>query len=137
MDTTVKQLRAIQLSCIAMVLVYIWLGLKFLKASTHPHWTMLPPWLILIFVAWGAISGFTVQRRILRRALKPPKVTPLSRWKTGHIVRLVSAFSVASWALLLQLEGGPFIWIAIVYAVSLLLLAIWRPGIVPSASSTT
>ncbi len=137
MDSSVKQLRAIQLLCTAAVLGYIWLTFNFFRDHTRPHWTMLPPWVILILAAWGAISGFTVQRRLSRppKTIGNSKVTPLSRWKAGHIARLVSAFGVAGWALVLHFEGAPFIWIAIPYAVSLLLLAIWTPGIAPSASS--
>lgn len=44
------------------------------------------------------------------------------------------AVTVAIWAVLLHIEGGPFKWVATLYASSLLLLAIWRPGDVPAAT---
>jgi len=86
-------------------------------------------WLVVLAAVWSAVSGFTIQRRINRAPSK--RSTPLSRWRTGHLIRLSTAMAVGLWGLALHYSGGPE-WLANVFlGVAMLLLLIWKPGATP------
>jgi hypothetical protein len=88
---------------------------------------------------WTAISGITIQRRIVNRpasSRRPSsKSTPFTRWRAGHIVRLWTAMTVGPWALLLSVFAGPPLAVNALFALGLLLLLVWTPGGVPDPAS--
>jgi len=45
---------------------------------------------MILLALWSATSGFTEQRKLQGRTqASPSKSPPLTRWRTGHIVRLL------------------------------------------------
>jgi hypothetical protein len=132
--TAAKRLRVVRVACIVLVLAcvgvsrlghHVWLG-----TVTTAHW------FVIVAAIWSAISGFTLQRRILNRPARPRKPsstsTPFTRWRAGHIARLWTATAVGMWALLLGEFAGPPWLVNIFFAVGLLLLLVWTPGAVPA-----
>jgi hypothetical protein len=94
-------------------------------------------WIVIIAAIWSAVSGFTMQRKINNTSTRPQKAsrsTPLSRWKAGHLLRLSSAAAVGLWALVLHFFAGPDWIVNALFALSVLLLLIWRPGSAPAAA---
>lgn len=63
------------------------------------------------------------------------KSTPFTRWRAGNIIRLWTAASVGIWALVLAEFGASRILANVFFAVALLLLVLWTPGIVPTDTS--
>lgn len=91
-------------------------------------------WLVTLAAIWSAVSGFTLQRRIVNRPARvrgSGKSTPFTRWRAGHVVRLWSAASVGLWALLLSDFAGPRWLVSVFFVFSLLLLLLWWPGPAP------
>src|SRR5450631_3030273 len=88
----VARLRIVQFGCILMVLACIWvsrLGHREWQGSLAPR-----HWIVMVAAIWSAISGFTLQRRIVNRPVnsrRPSKSTPFTRWRAGHIFRLWTA----------------------------------------------
>ena len=89
----------------------------------------------MVAAVWTAISGFTIQRRIVNRPARSrrpsSKSTPFTRWPAGHIVRLWTAMTVGLWALLLSVFAGPPLAVNALFALGLLLLLVWTPSDVP------
>jgi len=132
----VARLRIVQVGCILMVLACIWvsrLGHREWQGSLAPR-----HWIVMAAAIWTAISGFTVQRRIVNRPVnsrRPSKSTPFTRWRAGHIFRLWTAMSVGLWALLLSEYAGPPMMVNVLFVLSLFLLLLWTPGPVPDKAS--
>lgn len=130
MSTTVR-LRLLQIACILLVLVCIWI-----IRVRHNRWdgTITPRhWLVIGCTVWTAISGFTLQRRIVNRTPRTSRTsTPFTRWRAGHLLRLWTAMAVGMWALILSDFAGPPWLVRVFFVVSLLLLVAWMPGSVPA-----
>src|SRR5579864_9556851 len=94
--------------------------------------------LIIVGAVWSAVVGFTFQGK-LSRSSKPRRVgsksTPFTRWKAGHIMRLVSATSVGNWGLAMYYFHGPLWLVDTALAVALVLLIAWQPGLGPETKS--
>jgi hypothetical protein len=88
--------------------------------------------IVCLAAIWGAVAGFTIQRKLLSGNTtiqrKGTKSNPLTRWRAGNLIRLWSAASVGIWALVLVELGGSQVLAALLFAVSLLLLILWKPG---------
>jgi hypothetical protein len=133
MNSPERQLRLVQVSEILFIVVCFFVK-RLGPAETDG--TFSPgQWLAIVAAIWCAIAGFTVQRKINRRNTRPGKPsrgTPLSRWKTGHLVRLSTAMAVALCGLVLHYSGGPEWVVNVFFGLALLLLLIWRPGATPA-----
>jgi FtsH-binding integral membrane protein len=129
------QLRLVQAACVVMVLASIGVSLG---VQRTPHGIMSVHWLMIVLAIWSAVSGFTLQRRIVngpdRSQRRPKKSTPFTRWRAGNLARLSSAMSVGLWGLVLCEFGGPAWLVNTFFAIGLLLLLIWRPGASPAAT---
>jgi hypothetical protein len=116
-----------------LVLASIWLSLGIQKT---PHRIPVVHWLIVVLAIWSAVSGFTMQRRIVngptRTQRRAKTSTPVSRWRAGNLVRLASATSVGLWAFVLCEFGSPAWLVNTFFAIGLLLLLTWRPGASPA-----
>jgi hypothetical protein len=131
-----SRLRVVQVGCALMVLAAIWVS----RLRNHEWQGSLGPrhWIVILAGIWTAISGFTLQRRIVNRPVssrRTSKSTPFTRWRAGHIFQLCTAMSVGLWALLLSEYAGPPMIVNALFALSLLLLLIWTPGPVPDQAS--
>jgi 4-hydroxybenzoate polyprenyltransferase len=127
------KLRVIQLACILLVLGCMW-------ASRLPYseWRgtlTAVDWLFIVAAIWSAISGFTLQRRIVigptRSRGRSSKSTPFGRWKAGNVVRLWLATNVGLCAYGLRVFAGPPWLVNVFFGVALLLLIAWTPGTSP------
>lgn len=128
----VARLRIVQVGSILMVLACLWLS----RLGNHEWQGALAPrhWLVMVAAIWSAISGFTLQRRIVNRPVnsrRPSKSTPFTRWRAGHIFRLWTAMTVGLGAGLLSEFSGPPMMVNLLFALSLLLLLVWTPGPIP------
>jgi len=107
-----------------------------LRGGRHASTTF--QWVIVCLALWSAISGFTFQRRLLKRGAslrRPREGTLFNRWKAANLLRISSAVSVGLYGLLLHLLGGPIIWSDVLFGISLLLLLFWKPGAAPPQSN--
>jgi len=133
-----RQLRFYQIACILLVVGCIFVS-RLAHYETQGSITF-GQWLILLAAIWSAISGFTVQRRIVRirnQSLQSARrSTPLSRWRVGNVIRIASAASVGLWALVLKNSGGPALLVNSLFGIGLVLLLIWRPGTIPDSTQS-
>ncbi|MGO8719787.1 MAG: hypothetical protein ACLQMO_11280 [Acidobacteriaceae bacterium] len=125
-----RQLRIIQLIC------FLFLAAMLCQTYFLPHRgnqaSALSQTLVTFAAIWVAISGFSLQRKISGIRSVTAKSTPISRWRTGHILRLAFATSVGTWAYLLYFIGG-FPWLVdALFGVALVLLLVWKPGTRPA-----
>jgi hypothetical protein len=134
MSSPERQLRLVQCGMIVFIVV-CFLVKRIGKLETHDALSPVQ-WLIIVAAIWSAISGFTVQRRInrigSRSQTQSRRSTPVSRWRTGHLVRLWTATAMGLWGLLLHYTGGPEWFVNVFLGLAMLLLLIWRPGATPS-----
>lgn len=130
-----NQLRLVQAACVVVVLTSIRVSLRIQKT---PHGISTVQWLVIALAIGSAVSGFTLQRQIVKGPVRPQRrsktLTPFTRWKAGNLVRLACATSVGLWALVLNEYGGPAWLVNSFFAIGLLLLLIWRPGASPAAT---
>src|SRR5713101_2505801 len=126
---TERHFRVVQVFCILVVIACFQVAMKVTKTSTE---ITSIQWVVIAMGLWAILSGFVLQRQIvghpnkLRR--RSTRTTPFSRWRTGNLVRVGSATSVALWGLILRENGGAM-WLAdIFFAIGGLLLLIWKPG---------
>lgn len=129
-----RQLRLMQIGCLSMLVACAVLAhwqARENGVSTDGVGTL--PIAMILLAVWSAISGFTLQRKLQRRAQAgSSKSTPFTRWRTGHIFRLWTAATSGIWALLLFEFHGP-LWIAdVLFGFAILLLLIWKPDAVPT-----
>lgn len=124
-----SNLRVVQIACLVLVLTSMWLSTELRRRTRPLGWTEA---VIIVMALWAALSGFTLQRRIVSR---PPEIRlansssmPFTRWRTGNLVRLASATSVAFWGLILAERGGPLWLVWSFFAGGVVLLLVWRPG---------
>ena len=134
MSSPERQLRLVQ--CGLIVFIGVCFFVKRI-GSLETHDALSPvQWLIIVGAIWSAISGFTVQRRInrigSRSQTQSRRSTPVSRWRTGHLVRLSTAMAVSLWGLLLHYTGGPEWLVNGFLGLAMLLLLLWRPGATPA-----
>src|SRR5882762_6723282 len=127
-----RQLRLVQVACILLVVACI-LVTNFGKHE-RPDAITITQWLVIVSAIWTAVSGFTVQRRIVRPRPGSGRSTPFSRWRAGHMLRLWSAAMVGAWALVLHEIGGPAWLVDTLFTLGLLLLLTWRPGASPATT---
>ena len=129
-----RVLRFVQLACIVLVLasaVISILGRQLTSSAlTGRHW------LVLAAACYSAVSGFTMQRRIVRRKSNSASSTPLTRWRAGHLIRLMSATTAGISGLLFFELAGPIQLVYVLLAAGLLLLLSWTPGSPPSQNVT-
>ena len=131
----VARLRLVQVGCIVLVLACM--SLIYLRRSPEEVAFSARHWIVLVAAIWSAISGFTIQRRIIHgRPSRSGKSTPFARWRAGHIARLWTASSLGPWAVVLSDMGGPHLIVNALFAVGLVLLLFWSPGAVPEQSQT-
>jgi membrane protein implicated in regulation of membrane protease activity len=134
MSSPERQLRLVQCGLIVYIVVCFFVK-RIGRLETHDALSPIQ-WLIILAAIWSAISGFTVQRRInrtrSRSQTQPRRSTPVSRWRAGQLVRLMSATAVGLWGLLLHYTGGPEWLVNIFLGLAMLLLMIWRPGVTPA-----
>lgn len=126
-----RQLRIVQIACILLVLSCVVLTVR--KPTNHGEATPVH-WLITVAAIYCAVSGFTVQRKLVTgptRSQIKGRSTPLSRWRAGHLMRLVTAASVSLWGAVLSIYGGPSWLVDFLLALGLLLLVVWSPGTNP------
>lgn len=127
------RLRLVQIGCVLMVLASIWVS-----RLGHHEWQgslALCHWIVMVAALWAAISGFSLQRRIVNRSPSSRKASSIStaftRWRAGHILRLWTAMTVGLSALLLSEFAGPPMMVNAFFGLSLLVLLVWTPGAVP------
>ena len=126
----VARLRLVQLGCIVLVLLSM--GLIYYRRNPEEVRLTARHWIVMVAAIWSATSGFTIQRRIVhRQPSRFGKSTPFTRWRAGHIFRLWTASSLGGWAVVLSDDGGPHLVVNAFFAIGLLLLLFWSPGIVP------
>jgi hypothetical protein len=134
---TARKLRAIQVGCIALVVVCI-VNAHFVTNNRKEN--LIAEAVFSLAAIWGAVGGFTLQRRLLSRNIavrsRNTKTTPLSRWTAGNLARLWSACSVGVCGLALVEYGGQAIFAELLFTLSLLLLVLWKPGTVPGQATT-
>jgi membrane protein implicated in regulation of membrane protease activity len=134
MSSPERQLRLVQCSLIVFIVVCFFVK-RIGRLETHDALSPVQ-WLIIVAAIWSAISGFTVQRRInrigSRSQTQPRRSTPVSRWRTGHLVRLWTATAMGLWGFLLHYTGGPEWLVNVFLGLAVLLLLIWRPGATPA-----
>ena len=90
-------------------------------------------WIVMAAAAWSAISGFTIQRRIIH-GRRSRQSTPFTRWRAGHMARLWTATSLGPWAVVLSDWGAPHLVVDAFFAIGLVLLVVWSPGATPDQS---
>ena len=87
----------------------------------------LPQLLIILAAIWCAAAALMR----LRKIIKKPSDSSLGRWRAGHLLCLSGALAVGLWGLLLREIGGRSEIADLLFTTSVLLLFMWRPGIVP------
>jgi hypothetical protein len=95
---------------------------------------------IVALGASSAVGGFTFQRKLLkkRESVQPwGKSDAVGRWQAGHIARLWSAVAVVVWGLVLWELGGSHVAAKVLFALGILLLLIWSPGVAPAEDPPT
>jgi hypothetical protein len=138
MNPAVLQLRVMQGAFIVSVLLFF-----VVIRTLPPSPVMANPtlqWAIVSAAILSAISGFVVQRMILRAAshASAPRPYPilLRQWMTGHLFRFATAESVALFGVVLNRLGGPSAFVYALFGAGLLLLLLWQPGAVPTQSQS-
>jgi hypothetical protein len=97
-------------------------------------------WVIVCCAIASAMAGFIMQRVILNAPDRPNSLgqtsTPKGRWLTGHVIRFATAESVALFGFVLRMMGSYSNVVIALFAGSLLLLVVWQPGEVPTATES-
>jgi hypothetical protein len=131
-----RQLRLLQVGCILLVAVCIFV--VYVGWHNKTRAITVGQWLVIVATIWSAVSGFTIQRRIVRGARRSQRLsgksTPFTRWRAGNFMRLSSGVSVGLWAFVLYMIGGPSWLVNVFFAIGLLLLLIWQPGASPAST---
>jgi len=87
---------------------------------------------LIVAGVWSGILGFTVQRRIVNRPRRSSSTsTPFTRWRAGHLARLVMAYAVGLYGFCLSIFAAPPLAVNALFGLGLLLLLVWMPGQVP------
>jgi hypothetical protein len=123
-----RQLRLVQ-SGVILFLVACFFVMRIGTVETHAISAL--QWLIIVAAIWCAISGFTVQRKVNHPRKPSRRSTPASRWKAGHLYRLLSATSVGLYGVLLHYTGAPEWLVNVFLCIAIVLLLIWKPGSAP------
>ena len=127
------QLRLVQAVCVALVVGCILISR--LEEHKNPNAITPTQWLVVFAAIWSAISGFRLQRKVVRVRNRPQSVarksTPFSRWKAGNLLRLAAATAVGLWGLVLYQIGGPMWLVDTLFTGGMALLLTWMPGTSP------
>jgi len=100
----VVKLHLAQLGCIVSVLAGVALAYWRHNPDEVPLTTR--HWIVMVAAVWSAVSGFTLQRRIVnRRPSRSGRSTPFTRCRSGNIARLWTATSLGPWARCAQRLG--------------------------------
>lgn len=133
--TWTVRLRLVQIAGILLLLECI----RFSRSMGH-EWNgtiTAAHWLCILLAASAGISGFTVQRALVKE--RPRKSsstsTPFTRWRTGNLVRLVMAYTVGLYGFCLSVFGGPPLAVRALFALGLILLLVWTPGSIPDQTN--
>lgn len=125
-----SQLRIVQLICL------LFLAAMLCQIYFLPHIgnqaSALSQTLVTFAAIWSAVSGFSLQRKIVAIRSVTAKSTPFSRWRTGHLLRLAFATSVGVWAYFLYVIGGLPWLVNVLFGLALVLLLVWKPGTRPA-----
>jgi hypothetical protein len=138
MNTPERHLRLGQFACLLVILTCFKVAMGVEKSSREVTWVQ---WVVIAMALWAAVSGVTLQCRIVRHHDKPrrgpTRSTPFTRWRAGHLVRLSCATSVALWGLVLRENGGPMWVVNTLFGLGTVLLLVWRPGVSPEQSQSS
>jgi hypothetical protein len=132
-----RHLRVVQVACVLLTLGCVAVS----RFGAHEGQGTLTAidWFVVAAAIWSAISGFTLQRRIVNKPAlsrrSSPALTPFTRWRAGNLARLCSATAVSVWALFLREEAGPPWLVDVLFAAGLLLLLVWKPGVAPAETT--
>lgn len=139
MDPAIRLVRILQFAFIVSVLLFFDVATRLLRP---PAQSVNPAvqWTIVIVSIACASSGFLVQR-MLRRTPNMPLSTIqrtdlLRPWLMGHLIRFAMAESVALFGFVLRGLGSSSKLVNTMFAASLLLLILWRPGEVPTPNES-
>jgi len=132
MLTTERHFRVLQVICIVVVLTCFRVALKVDKTS--PEVTPVQ-WLSIGMGFWAIASGFIIERKIChgpdKSSRRPTRSTPLSRWRAGNLVRIMSATALACWGLILRENGGLALIAYVFFFAAGILLLVWKPRALP------
>jgi hypothetical protein len=134
-----EQLRVYQVICVLFVAACILLSRSLVPEAEHASSAV--QFFVILVAVWSAFSGFRLQRLLARdrsnsvqRSTTRKKSTPFTRWRAGHLMRLVSATSVALWGFVLFYLGGSTWLVDALFGSGLVLLLIWSPGSSPEST---
>ncbi len=137
--TQVRKLRIAQIIFIVFVLS-LFRFVQVLPAALGGEGMTPAKWTILVASLYCAAAGLFMKKRLLH----PPKnrraaarSTPAKRWMAANVVQLAYAVSVGLWGLVFHFEGGPDSVANSLIGLGLILLLVWRPGILPEHDSVT
>lgn len=135
MTTSERQLRLLQIGCILVILASIKVSLMIHRV---PRGRGLVQGVVIVLALSSAVQGFTLQRKIVngQSQRRSKSSTPFGRWKAGNLVRLAFATAVGLWGLVLRENGGPLWLVDGLFALGVILLLIWSPGVGPDPSRT-
>jgi Na+/H+-translocating membrane pyrophosphatase len=133
MNPAIFLVRTMQVVFIVSVLLFYFV-LHVVCVNAYLHWV------IVCCAIASAMAGFIMQRVILNAPDRPNSLgqtsTPKGRWLTGHVIRFATAESVALFGFVLRMMGSYSNVVIALFAGSLLLLVVWQPGEVPTATES-
>jgi len=130
MRTPERHLRFLQAGCLLVLIASTRLAWRVPRTT---HGSPAVRWIVLALALTCSVQGFTLQRRIVSRPQRGSGAsTPFTRWRAGNIVRLAFATAVGLYGLVLSEFGGPLWQVNSLFIIGLVLLLIWRPGIIPN-----
>jgi hypothetical protein len=138
MNPAIRVVRILQFAFIVSVLLFYYVS----RTLHPPAQSVNAPvqWAIVACAIASAMAGFIMQRVILNAPDRPnapgQSSTPQGRWFTGHVIRFATAESVALFGFVLRMMGSTSNLVIALFAGSLLLLLIWQPGAVPTATES-
>ncbi len=130
-DVRLKQLRLIQIGLIVVISIFAWVA-EIGRGPGGGEWTWRQ-WLVAGLALWSISSGITLRRRISKRSAelssqsqRGEKVIRL--WRSGQLMNLWIAASVALWGLVVRMALRGALWqAAVFYASGFFLLLLWTP----------
>jgi hypothetical protein len=138
MNPVIRVVRILQFAIIVSVLLFM-LVLHIVRPAAQSVNTSVQLAIVCCAIA-SAMLGFIMQRVILNAPDRPnapgQSSTPQGRWFTGHVIRFATAESVALFGFVLRMMGSTSNLVIALFAGSLLLLLIWQPGAVPTATES-
>ena len=138
MNPVAFQLRIMQIAMMVSVLLIFFFS-RTLQPPAHSVNASMQ-WSIVLCAIAPALSGFIVQRTMLRAPSQSPPATRnstlLARWRAGHILRFATAESVALFGLVLHTLGSSSVLVNVLFVSGILLPLLWQPGAVPTEAES-